>query len=374
MRLIIYQLGSSINANDGYAYSIQLSYILGFTTVSIGHSEYVYNFYDNAVTIVDISERLKTLRFLLKNRNLELVDEAESGFKYFKKLKNKSSQQIVASKQLENRINELFLFYIEDFYDQMSEKFGYKIMKEYINPDDFYIYELTKTDTSDFEQMELLPEDILQRLLPDQDKHSLFFLNTSLEFDYFHFVDSENNEAEQVHNFYGSNLLNFPNLSLMTSSEVALIREDLKIGSLKFREKINEWATICYDNPNSNLGLEYFRENLLPLQESADDLARQSPTLNSFSGYTNRKGRLSILFGEAPIDTIWKIYLDTETISQEIFDKLLEIKKEQAPKFDGRWPVAVIKAIEDKEVLEEENEDINSETAIKSVRKSISLD
>ena len=71
---------------------------------------------------------------------------------------------------------------------------------------------------------------------------------------------------------------------------------------------------------------------------------------------------------------IWKIYLDTETISQEIFDKLLEIKKEQAPKFDGRWPVAFIKAIKEEEVLEEENEDTNSETAIKSVRKSISLD
>ncbi|RZK12106.1 MAG: hypothetical protein EOO46_04370 [Flavobacterium sp.] len=373
MKLVIYQTSNSTNAHSGYAYSIQLSYMIGFTTVGIGHSEYVYHFLENSKNIIDIPQRLKLLKHLLKNVGTEDLDEAEIALRELKKQKSKSSQLIVAIKKIEKDIDNLYLFYVEDFYDQMSEKFGYKIMKEYLDTADFCIYELKKDDTTDKENIAFLPEDILQRLLPDEGNNMLFFLNPPLEPHYIDFFNADDDEAEYAHNCYASYLFIFPNLSMLTSNEVALIREDLKSESLVFREKINEWATICYKNPNTTLGVDYFRENLLPLQESTLALQENSPTLNGFTNLSNNKGKLAILFGQAPIETIWKIYLDTETISQEIFDKLLEIKRVQAPKFDGRWPVAVIRPIQDIEEIDK-NDNIDFNTAIQSVRKSISLE
>lgn len=354
-----------------YTYSVQLSHILGFTTVGIGIGENVYNFRSGTETIPVLNkiDYLKTV----DNANANLL-ELETELKHLLKVRHKSSKEIVLIKQAEVLINKMFMSLVDDHCEKLERVFKIETMKDIYNSDAFLNYITDENHRVHNDSIVISEVDLLQLLIPNEKGHPLFFLNIAGSVDDITHITPENKKAESLSAFYTSNLLNIPNLSLITSNQIELVRDDLKIGSEEFRAKLNQWATICYENPNTTLGLDYFRANLLPLKETADDLATQSPTLNSFSEATNHKGKASLLFGEAPIESIWKNYLETETISQEIFDKLLEIKKEQAPKFDGRWPVAFVNAFDTKEDLNEESEDKNSETAIKSVRKSISLE
>ena len=356
-----------------YKYTIQSSYILGFTTVSIGIGEGIYNLPAYYKTISSFI-KIRYINSIGEEKSKEIVNELGDLLKFLNKIPRKSSKEIVSIKQSESIINKIFLLEIEDFFEKLEPLFGIKTMMGFFNSDDFFSYIIEEEDRLSSHEIVVSEVDLLQLLLPKEKGTPLLFLNVPWSTGIIGHLNAEDQEATSLSEIYASNLLNIPNLSIITSNQIELVRDDLKIGSKEFRAKLNQWATICYENPNTTLGLDYFRANLLALEETADDLASQSPTLNSFSEATNHKGKVSLLFGEAPIEYIWKNYLDTETISQEIFDKLLEIKKEQAPKFDGRWPVAFLKAFDKTEDLNEESEDTNSEIAIRSVRKSISLE
>ena len=372
MQSIVFYKIQTKSSPDIYIYYVQLSHILGFTTVGIGIGEGMYNFRSGKETLPALH---KIDYIKASSEENENIVEIEIELKHLLKVRHKSSKEIVLMKKAEALINKMFQSVVEDYCENLERFYRIDTMTNIFNSDAFLSYIIDENDRLR-DDLTLISEiDLLQLLLPKEKGHPLFFLNVPSSAGTIDHVKVEDQEATSLSELYATRLLNIPNLSLITSNQIELVRDDVKIASDEFRAKLNQWATICYENPNTALGLDYFRANLLPLQETANDLAGQSPTLRSFSDLTNNKGKVGLLFGEAPIEYIWKIYLDTETISQEIFDKLLEIKKEQAPKFDGRWPVAFIKAIKEEEVLEEENnEHTNSETAIKSVRKSISLD
>jgi hypothetical protein len=160
-------------------------------------------------------------------------------------------------------------------------------------------------------------------------------------------------------------------MNSLTSNELISTRKELEKTTLEFREKIDEWATICYANPNTNLGLDYFRKNLKPFLESTKNDVLKNPFLKNMSSMTNKNLETQIIIGEAPIEKIWELFLISKTIKQEVYDNLMKIKTEQYPKFEGRWPVVFLKPTDDaKNYMNDEDEN----DGIKSVRKSISLD
>ena len=149
------------------------------------------------------------------------------------------------------------------------------------------------------------------------------------------------------------------------------IRKDLEQTTLEFRAKIDEWATVCYANPNTNLGLEFFRKKLQPFLQATTNGVLENPLLKNASSLTHKNLESQIRIGEAPIQKIWELYLHSNTITQEVYDELMNIKTEQYPKFEGRWPVVFFKPTDD---AEKHLSDATQNDGVKSVRKSISLD
>lgn len=367
MKFIIFQNLDSVNNPLGYNYSVKISYLLSFTTISIGIGEEAYYIFDDAKKH-SLQAKLNYIKISEEQEESEIVD-VEDALKRLKNLKNKNSKHFLLIKQLENNIDKMFQILIEAHYNFLEKQFGLKTMKDLLDPEDFFFYLTTAENLID-ENSKMTPIiDILQLLVPPEKGNPLFFLNLPYTESEENLDNPSDESAALLSSFYGAALLNFPNLSIITTNQISLVREELSIESSKFREKLTAWTNICYENPNTTLGLDYFRENLMKHVESSDEIANQSQILKNFSSYTNNQGSIDVLFGEAPIEKIWQIYLDTNTISQEIFDKLHEIKKEQSPKFDGRWTVAVI---ETKKSIYSDMP--HAEDGMKSVRKSISLD
>ena len=155
----------------------------------------------------------------------------------------------------------------------------------------------------------------------------------------------------------------------MSSNEIREARNQMELPTREFREKIDQWAAICYQSPGSNAGLEFFRENLTDVVSTSRNKAMESPILKRVSELTYEKSQSQIIVGQAPIETIWSIYRDTQSITEEEYSELLAIKTEQYPKFEGRWPVMFFTVLQD---------EITAPTPfreeIQSVRKSISVD
>jgi len=246
-------------------------------------------------------------------------------------------------------------------------------MKELINPDRFYFYNLTNVDANLENQSFITPLDLLQLKLPDPEKlNPMFFLNFHLDpsgtLDFQ--IDSPlSKSAEDPDSFYGQHSFVFPFLSNLTSNEIAAARNQMQEPTLKFREKIDQWAAICFNDPTGNAGLEFFRENLNGFLPTLKDAALQTPLLNSVADWTDNTWNSQILIGQAPIAKIWKAYRDLECISEEDYSALLKIKTEQYPKFEGRWPVLFYSQLSVAIKLQ-----IPVHENMQSTRKSISVD
>ncbi|HMK07389.1 MAG TPA: hypothetical protein VK476_07665, partial [Flavobacterium sp.] len=177
--------------------------------------------------------------------------------------------------------------------------------------------------------------------------------------------------AEDRFNFYGMQSFIFPFMDALSANEIAEARRQLFEPSGEFRKKIDQWAGICYENPDTNEGLDFFRQELLEFLPTMQAKVEESWILKNAGVSSHLSKQSQIIIGEAPIENIWAYYRDSAAISTEVYDDLMRLKKEQFPRFEGRWPVFIYQA------LGKELGDLSDQTdfgALVSVRKSISVD
>jgi hypothetical protein len=184
-------------------------------------------------------------------------------------------------------------------------------------------------------------------------------------------LDPSDKIAEDRSHFYGMQSFVFPYMDWLSANEIAQARLEMIDSTQEFRERIDKWAGICYANPDSNKGLDYFRENLKDFLPSMQAKALEVQSLKNAAVLSHNAMQSEIIIGEAPIGKIWLYYKNSGAISEEIYDDLIRLKKAQYPKYEGRWPVFVFASLADN-YTDEPLLDINSE--VPSVRKTISVD
>ena len=343
MKLIVFNPITSTCSKMGYATSIRIAYLLNGYAVTAGINEATYMTPEGAKQFT-FEMRIKYLISCHKNRveHASFV-EAEKSLKVFNSTKNKSSQYIVMVTKLKNKINQLFEAYFDDQYNALDRMFALKPMRELINPNRFYFYHLTEADAILDDQTITPVLDLMQLILPDPERENpIFFININEEAgDLLEFKINPPNsqEAEDPEYFYWQNSFVFPRITSLSANEITGARIQMEEQTAEFCEKLDQWASICYKDPQSNAGLEFFRENLNDLLPSLKDKALQTQILKTASELSSKKSQSEIIIGQAPIDLIWQIYRDTKCISEEQYDQLTIIREEQSPKFDGRWPV-----------------------------------
>lgn len=376
MEWLVFQNANSDLAPLNYYNSIKIAYLLNSTVISIGFDETSY-FFCELGEKMSINFKIDHLMAASASnrREYEIFANSKEALKKFDKLKHKSSKLIVANAKMKKTIETAFTSFQKSKYDTFSTIFHLSILKNLLDNRIFHFYCSKDFNLADTAGSSDLFCEILQLNFTDTKKEKpIFFLSylkkdgSIIEIDFLNPIEIS---AEDRNNFYGEVSYTFPLLDSLSSKELFSLRKELEKTTVEFREKLQEWVSICYTNPNTNLGLDYFRKELQPFLKSTKNDILKNPLLHNTSILTNKKSESQIIIGEAPIEKIWELYLISNTITQEIYDGLMKIKTEEFPKFEGRWPVVFFKPTEEaiKYMSEERQND-----GVESVRKSISLD
>ncbi len=376
MEWIVFQKLNSTVSPKNYYNSIKIAYLLNFKVASIGIDDLFY-YFSNLKDNLSINTKLDYLinEVGIEPEEYELLLDIKQSYNALVKIKHKSSKEIILINKIKKGIEDAFMDFQNFHVDSIDKDFHVTLLKELLEENVFYFYfNDDGTSSSSIVNNQVILEALQLTINETEDENSLLFLSNynkeGVEID-IDFLNPTDKKAEDKNNFYGEASYSFPLMDSLSSTELILTRKNLEKTTVEFRQKINEWISICLANPNTNLGLDYFKKELQPFLKSTQNDILENPLLRNTSSLTNKKLESQIIIGEAPIDKIWKLYLDSETISQDVFDNLMKIKTEQFPKFEGRWPIVFYKLTEDA------LKDINDETendGVQSVRKSISLD
>lgn len=376
MEWIIFQNLNSTISPKNYYNSIKIAYLLNFKVVSIGIDDTIYYL----STLKDKLTLDSKLEYLINQNDISaeyqqhLLDVKQS-YTTLTKIKYKSSKENILLSTTKKWIENAFLDCQNYHVEVIGEAFHISRLKELLAENIFYFYfNDDGSSSSSAINKEVQIEVLKLTINDDKNEHSLLFLSNynieGVDVD-VEFVNPTDVKAEDKNNFYGEASYTFPLLDSLSSTELNSTRNNLEKTTVRFREKINEWASICLANPNTNLGLEHFKKELQPFLKSSQNEILKNPLLQNVSSLTHKKLESQIIIGEAPIEKIWKHNLDSKTISQDVYDDLMKIKTEQFPRFEGRWPIIFYKLTE--EAIKDINADKEND-GVKSVRKSISLD
>ena len=376
MEWIVFQSANSELAPLNYYNSIKIAYLLNSNVISVGLDETSYFFCELGEKM---SINFKAEHLMAENssnpRDYEIFATSREALKKFDKIKHKSSKLIIANAKMKKTIENAFTSNQKRKYDIYSQIFHLSILKNILDNQIFHFYTIKDFNLTDVTNNSEFFFQLLQLNFADTKKVKPIFFLSNLKKDgstiEVNFLNAMDKKAEDKNNFYGEVSYTFPLLDSLSSRELFSLRKELEKPTSNFREKIEEWSSICYTNPNTNLGLDYFRKEMQPFLQSTTNEMLENPFLKNVSSLTNKHLETQIIIGEAPIEKIWELFLDTNCITPEVFENLIKLVGTQFPKFEGRWPVVFFKSTEEakKYMIEERQND-----GVQSVRKSISLD
>lgn len=367
--VVLHTLGDNL-LPFGYHNSIKIAYALNIQVVTIGIGEHLFNLEEDSKHYT-FEAKMRLLLDLCPESEYDGYREGIERIKAFNKLRNKPSQLIVAFTKLKTTLLSIYDEGSSLFFETIQISHEIRTLKKILEPDTFYYYPralLTDEIETGFFKLEF----------PDPEKGlPLFFLtihdqtnNELLADKIFRAADKE---AEKLENSYAEESCGFPFMLFNPENELRSIREELEQPSREFRTKIEAWAQWCYKHPNTNEGLMYFRKHLKKWLSGTKTLPSKSKTLKKL-GTAKSSLKSQIWIGEMPIQKVWELFYNCQTIDKEFFDSLLELKSEQSPKYHGRWPVIIYKYLDPNHLFLNPNAEEKNEEVRLSVRKTISLD
>ncbi|MGL2962505.1 hypothetical protein ACSVH2_01645 [Flavobacterium sp. RSB2_4_14] len=373
MRFIFHRVLNSKSSPVTYNLGKIMLYYLGEKIHLSGLSE-SYFFYDNYFQSDDVIFKLKVL---IKTTNGEIQEqyiEALKDIKAYPKIKNKNSALIVNYNKLKNEISNHFENHIKEHYLLLAKLFDLHFYKELIDHDRVNFYHLEESHSIFSNPKITALNDILSLQLPEEDGECpiLFLTNndTKGEINYeFECVSYDNENADVLTASYLTDVFQFPAVLGIPKIIMEAITHDFSSKTVPIKEQLHQWAKTCYESPNSTVGITYFREHIAPIIEDYKKICLETKMGKQLLETSIPDNYGFIQFGEMPITKIWELMLANENCTEEEYQELLKLKETQAPKYDGRWPVAFFKEIGmDNRRKEEED------TKTPTTRKTLDID
>lgn len=381
MQLIVYHDAPATVSARGYNASVKIAYLLAEVTYLVG-IEYPMFKMQEMFKMFTLKQKIDFLKHNgPQGEHYVNYFEIEMEIKNYNKTKNKSSIAIVAFKKLIKSVETIFEVVSEEHAENMDKTFGVKTISQLI---DFKKIGFFATPDSFPEPEKLVTyENILSMNFPafyteegeDEEIDNPLFIINMEQLDGYEKIDidlipCDTVAAENVENVYGEKGFVFPRMGNLTANEMKTIDSQMTESLVEIRGKIEEWAKICYEKPNSIDGLLYFRATLNPMLKKSEQQMFDNPILKNTSDSIFNSSESQLIFAQMPIYQIWNLYKKTLNITPELFNHLLDLKQKESPKYEGRWPVLLLVPIaphESKNIIAEEE-------IVKSVRKTIKLD
>jgi hypothetical protein len=380
MQLIVYHDVPAAVSPRGFNACVKISYLLAEVTYLVG-IEYPMFRLDEVFKRFTLKQKIDYLKRNSTQGEDEInYFELEMDIKNYNKSKYKSSKSIVAFKILMRTVESAFDAMAEEYIEKMDMTLGLKTISELIDFQRIGFFAIPESNPEPEKLVTL--ENILSMNFPasyaeeeeEEIDNPLFIINMEQREGFekidFDLIPCDAVAAENVENVYGENGFVFPRMGSLTANEMKTIDSQMTESLVEIRGKIEEWAKICYEKPNSIDGLLYFRATLNPMLKKSEQQMFDNPILKNTSDSIFNSSESQLIFAQMPIYQIWNWFKKTSNITPELFNQLLDLKQKESPKYEGRWPVLLLVPIaphESKNIIAEED-------IVKSVRKTIKLD
>ena len=265
-----------------------------------------------------------------KEPSKQLLGAIVNSIKQMSAIKRPSQHVIVEIKRQEKSLrtflNEFLEIYSHDLSKSGMDEISYLADGDIIQTS---FIEICSGESLDQEGMYAAQkaEKILALLFPDDETSEPQILALSIMFlcnDYF--VENEpilprdENLFYDFDNFYHLSI-KIPCIDRLTSLELKVLREQLKMGGGMFRQKMDEWIQYCKLNKDFDLQKAFLKDEIIGLAETFQEVIDSNQMMIDI----NRKTLIdtvdyNVYIGITPLKFLWKYYehyniLDEETIS-----------------------------------------------------------
>jgi hypothetical protein len=298
-------------------------------------------------------------------------------FKIFRKMKHPGAAAIASNKKLEKIVKDLY----QSYADEQKEKLMLtglvqlgELFEKHKNLPMYWVL----WDKQEWEEKSLHPLSKLLKLdIENRERDCDFFF---LTWDFFiKAFDEENDIALSVADAaakkggYLHTCFDFPNVNLLTVTEMDKIKESVKDVHDSFCEKSDEWIKAVYRGDNAEVTASLFIEGLLPAAETFKKSLEQEPLLLHTKKLQHGEVTVSVMLGELPVKTIWNFYRQLGVVMDETW-AILEQAIETEEFKEKRYPVMAMRLSEDAVPEELLTRRRPEETEIVPVKKSIEID
>ncbi|WP_264519898.1 hypothetical protein [Flavobacterium sp. N1994] len=374
MRFIIHRNLNTKSSGDSYNLGKIMLYALGEKIHLSGISEYNY-------FMLEAHDKEDNVLFMLSYLINSVDEEAKQQYrdamksiKGYQQIKNKDSKVIIQYNLLKKAIHNHFEVAINEYYQYLNKSFDLEHFKDLIEYEQVNFYHLKDLD-SIYNNPKVTPlTAVLSLQLPEEEGEFPILFLTNED------IDSQPNlklktfspkskAAETLINSYVTDVFQFPSVVRVPATMMKSLASEFSKKTKDIKEKLNQWAKLCFDNPNTNEGLTFFRAQVLPLIEEYKKTALDTQVGKELIK-VNLPGNFGFLqFGEMPVEKIWELMLANDNCTEEEYQELLKLKETQAPKYDGRWPVVFFREEGIKEIKREEEL-----AKMPSTRKTLDID
>ena len=245
-------------------------------------------------------------------------------------IKRPSQKVIVEIKKQEKNLR-IFLNEFLELYSVDLSRFGMNEVSQLAEGDIIKTYLIEMSSGESLDQVGMYAaqkaERVLEMLFSDDETKEPQILALPIFFlcnDYFvegePLLPRDENLFYDFDNFYHLSI-KIPCIDRLTSLELKVLREQLKMGGGMFRQKMDEWIQYCKLNKDFDLQKAFLKDEIIGLAETFQEVIDSNQMMIDI----NRKTLIdtvdyNVYIGITPLKFLWKYYehfnlLDEETIS-----------------------------------------------------------
>ncbi len=312
--------------NSTHSFQLNVSYILSDSTVYTGHTVSML-FLAERIKKISLIKRVKIVVKFLKHipEMVEMLDGYMEGHKEYCKMKNIPKTVIVAKKKFDMAMDAIITDWIE-WFEMMLNRNGYFSLRNCLETDVLSFILQSQAEKDEFIKLGEDVETGLRELfafkgLPNYENKTIWLLPEGFySQEYFDDDIITSFESIEVGKPFLIPCLKMPNLNLLSSIEMKIIKENVNTRIAAFREVTDEWATKCYTSKD---GVTYFKERLMSEMAGVQEAIDNDPFLKQWSNLDGVQHNSTIYFGEVSPLILWKYYKNNLVISEESYQFLL---------------------------------------------------
>jgi len=350
MRIIVHSPEKAVMISKAsFSFLLKLGYILADETCSMGHA-------GGCITLIKKLEGgTKEFKFQYLLNNLDPAEDPEMPemlqlyfkcTKEYEKIKHKTSDQVKFYKGLEHNLLHFYAAWLKCEIDKIDPE-NYRTIIPLIDGKELGFYFLKEDKIKyehDVSKFQLDLKDFLYLKLPDTDCkksmmafHAMFFNNKILK--EVKFVSPYNDEAKNTQTSYFHYVAAVTNLNNLSESELRAVRNSFTHKLSSFRNIMDNWMTICNTSDDTNEGLTYFKEKVIPELSVVEESFNKESIFN-YDLQDKNKANLYIYIGEISQTALLNYYTTMKLLSSDERDEL-EKTQQMNGKSDRRIPMMI---------------------------------